>query len=59
MAGLKSRSRPLAVTGLTLSAVGVVFGLGFAVLFLAGVVKAVNDQPRLGPARNNPTFHGR
>lgn len=57
--GLKSSRRPMAVTGLTLSLVGIVFGVGFTVLFMAGVVKSVADTPRLGPTRNNPTFNSR
>ncbi|HVK10614.1 MAG TPA: MJ0042-type zinc finger domain-containing protein, partial [Gemmataceae bacterium] len=42
--GLKSRSRGLAVAGLTLSLVGLIFGGGFAVVTTAGVVKAEYER---------------
>ena len=55
--GLKSRSRGLAVAGLTLSLVGLIFGGGFAVVTMAGVVKAEYERgSQTNPKR--PVFQG-
>ncbi len=55
--GLKSRSRRLAVAGLTLSIVGLIFGGGFAVVTTAGVVKADYERgSQTNPKR--PVFQG-
>lgn len=56
--GLKSRSRGLAVAGLTLSLVGLIFGGGFAVVTMAGVVKAEYERgSQTNPKR--PVFQGK
>jgi len=56
--GLKSRSRGLAVAGLTLSLVGLIFGGGFAVVTTAGVVKAEYERgSQTNPRR--PVFQGK
>jgi hypothetical protein len=56
--GLKSRSRRLAVAGLTLSVVGLIFGGGFAVVTTAGVVKAEYERgSQTNPKR--PVFQGK
>jgi hypothetical protein len=56
--GLKSRSRRMAVAGLTLSLVGVIFGGGFAVVTTAGVVKAEYERgSQTNPKR--PVFQGK
>jgi predicted Zn finger-like uncharacterized protein len=56
--GLRSRSRGLAVAGLTLSLVGLIFGGGFAVVTTAGVVKAEYERgSQTNPKR--PVFQGK
>jgi Zn-finger nucleic acid-binding protein len=56
--GLKSRSRGMAVAGLTLSLVGLIFGGGFAVVTTAGVVKAEYERgSQTNPRR--PVFQGK
>jgi hypothetical protein len=56
--GLKSRSRRVAVAGLTLSLVGLIFGGGFAVVTTAGVVKAEYERgSQTNPKR--PVFQGK
>jgi hypothetical protein len=46
-AGLRSRLRPLAVTGLVLSLVGMTFAVGFTLLYLTGALQA--GQNPAGP----------
>jgi predicted Zn finger-like uncharacterized protein len=56
--GLRSRSRGVAVAGLTLSLVGLIFGGGFAVVTTAGVVKAEYERgSQTNPKR--PVFQGK
>jgi predicted Zn finger-like uncharacterized protein len=58
LSSLRSRQRPVAVAGLVLSCVGLIFSAGFAVLTIAGIIQSA-DREGLGPTRNNPSFKSR
>lgn len=56
--GLRSRSRGLAVAGLTMSLVGLIFGGGFAAVYTIGEIKAVYERgSQTNPKR--PVFQGK